>query len=287
MDFLQVDVFADAAYTGNPLAVFPEVGELTKQQMQAIAREMNLSETTFVTSADTDSYRVRIFTPTDELPFAGHPTLGTAWTLRELGIVSADSIQQHSAAGTTGISFEGEHVWLQRPGSSDPDLVRSDPASSVAIAESLGLRPEDVRLEARELGRGGVLDPAYSDAGLRQLMVPVRDLRALETCRPVPDLVSELAGNGMYCFTAYQAGRVRCRGFFPGVGIAEDPATGSAAAGLGLYLADRVGVIELEALQGVEMGRPSRIQIRAEPGRVRVGGLCALVLRGQLKTLPS
>lgn len=287
MDFLQVDVFADAAYAGNPLAVFPNAAELTKHQMQAIAREMNLSETTFVTSADTDSYRVRIFTPTDELPFAGHPTLGTAWTLRELGLISAEIIQQYSAAGSTEISFEGEHVWLQRAGSSDADLVRSDPSSSAAIADALRLRPEDVRLEARELGRGGVLDPAYSDAGLRQLMVPLRDLRALEACRPVPDLISMLAGNGMYCFTAYQAGRVRCRGFFPGVGVAEDPATGSAAAGLGLYLADRLGAIQLEALQGLEIGRPSRIQIRAEPGRVRVGGRCTLVLRGRLETLPS
>jgi trans-2,3-dihydro-3-hydroxyanthranilate isomerase len=93
-------------------------------------------------------------------------------------------------------------------------------------------------------------------------------------------------GGGYYCFTATQAGRVQARGFFPGVGVSEDPATGSAAADLGVYLADRLGVIDFEIAQGVEMGRPSRMFVRAHPGRVEVGGSCHLVFRGELESLP-
>src|SRR5205823_11595877 len=126
-------------------------------------------------------------------------------------------------------------------------------------------------------GRSGRLMPAPSNAAIEQLMVPLRDLEALGNCRPVAQLLAEFSDQGAYCFTAAGAGKVRARGFFPGLGVMEDPATGSAAAALGLLLADRSGPIHFEIAQGVEMNRPSRILVEAEPGRVRVGGRCALV----------
>src|SRR4051812_18437050 len=101
MDFVQVDVFAEGPFKGNPLAVFPDAGELSVEQMQAIAREMNLSETTFVTAIARESYDVRIFTPQEELPFAGHPTIGTTWVLKDLGFVGGENVRQRSPVGET------------------------------------------------------------------------------------------------------------------------------------------------------------------------------------------
>ncbi len=287
MDFLQVDVFTDEPYGGNPLAVFPEAAGLSRAQMQAIASEMNLSETTFVTGTERDAYSVRIFTPAEELPFAGHPTIGTAWVLKHLVRVSGQEFLQRSSGGVTSVYEEAGRLWFSRSGEAAGDLESTDPTATAAIAKALGVAPPALELEARELGRSGMLRPAFSNAGLRQLMVPMQSLNELANARLNPALIEELGTEGAYCFTATGAGRLRARGLWPGFGIVEDPATGSAAAALGLYLAERVGDIQLEVLQGVEMGRPSRIEVRARPGQVRVGGECRLVLRGRLEELPT
>ena len=286
MRFVQVDVFADSAYRGNPLAVFPDAGSLETAQMQAIASEMNLSETTFVTSHTRDFYEVRIFTPTEELDFAGHPTLGTSWVLRKENLVDTDELTQRSRAGDTRVRLDGDRVWFVRTGSSGQDEDDRHPDYSVLLARGLGLQDGDVGLEARELGRSGHLRPAFADGGLRHLMVPLRNLDALAAVRPNPATLPDVRPGGYYCFTALQAGRFRARGFFPGLGVDEDPATGSAAADLGLYLADRVGPMDAEIVQGVEMGRLSRLLVRAKPGEVYVGGSCHQVLNGTLAELP-
>lgn len=286
MDFWQVDVFADAPYKGNPLAVFPDAGSLRSAHMQLIAREMNLSETAFVTRGEGESYDVRIFTPAEELPFAGHPTIGTAWMLLRLGRISGEVVVQRSGAGETKVWASGDLLWFERAGEPEDDLDRTHPRVDEQIARALSLELFEVGLEARELGRSGMLRPAYSSAGVRQLMVPVRDPDVLSRCAPRPDLLGGL-GMGAYCFTATGAGGIRARGFFPGAGVPEDPATGSAAAALGLYLAERVGSIELEIVQGVEMERPSRIALRARSGHVSIGGRCHLVLTGRLEDLPA
>jgi trans-2,3-dihydro-3-hydroxyanthranilate isomerase len=287
VEFLQIDVFTDTAYRGNPLAVFPSAGDLHRRQMQAIAREMNLSETTFVTSAARDSYEVLIFTPQEELPFAGHPTIGTAWALRHLGLISGDEIYQHSPVGPTPVKTRGQDLWFSRDGSASENVEDTDPNARGRIADALRLENGAIGLEARELGRSGLLRPAYADAGVQQLIVPVKDLDGLSRCRPDANLLGEVSSGGAYCFTATGAGQARARGFFPGFGIPEDPATGSAAAALGLYLASRLGAIELSVKQGVEIGRPSLIRLEAEPGRVQVGGSCRMVLKGRLETLPN
>jgi trans-2,3-dihydro-3-hydroxyanthranilate isomerase len=286
MRFVQVDVFADSAYLGNPLAVFPEAGSLSTSQMQSIASEMSLSESAFVTSHSRDFYQVRIFTPIEELDFAGHPTLGTAWVLRQQKFVDSDELIQRSRGGDTRVRVEGDRVWFVRTGSSGPDEDEKLQDYSIWLARGLGLQDGDVGLEARELGRSGHLRPAFADAGLRHLMVPVRNLAVLGAARPNPAALPDVHPGGFYCFTALQAGRIRARGFFPSLGIEEDPATGSAVADLGVYLADRVGPMDAEIVQGVEMGRMSRLLMRASEGKVSVGGSCHHVFNGSLAEFP-
>lgn len=283
MNFVQVDVFSRGPYTGNPLAVFPDAAGLDTSQMQAIAGEMNLSETTFVTSVHNARYDVRIFTPGKELPFAGHPTLGTAWTLRHLGLVPDDHVVQVSPAGETQVNFDGDTVWLQREGSSGPDL---DDAAVATIASALGVGESDIGLDTSVGGGPGVLRPAVADAGLAHLCVPIgndRALRDVALARPISTLNAE----GVYCFTTLGEGRLRARGLFPGAGITEDPATGSAVASLGVYLAARVGAVEAEVEQGEQVGRPSLLLMRAGGDRVRVGGRVERVLAGELTVLPG
>jgi trans-2,3-dihydro-3-hydroxyanthranilate isomerase len=285
--FLQVDVFAERPYSGNPLAVFPEAGELSSTQMQAIASEMNLSETVFVTGVSGDSFDVRIFTPRTEYRFAGHPTIGTAWALLHLGAVKGDRLVQRSAAGETIVTVDGDRIWFERTGSAQSDLEDHDPESLRRIAPWVGLEPSVVGLEARELGRHGRLRPAISDAGLPHLMLPVKDLRTLGQCVPPPQEATALGIDGIYCFTAVRAGGVRARGLFPaGTGAAEDPGTGSAAAALGVYLVARVDAIDFDIEQGVEFGRPCIIHVSGREETVRVGGRCELALEGELRSLP-
>jgi trans-2,3-dihydro-3-hydroxyanthranilate isomerase len=285
MDFVQIDVFADRPYTGNPLAVFPDAADLSAAQMQAIAREMNLSETTFVTEVGTDSYSMRVFTPAEELPFAGHPTLGTAWTLRHLGKLTANEVTQTTSVGETAIRLEGELASFERSGRADPESPGGLGPDASAIAAALGLENGDVGLDATALGGRGPLAPGYADAGISTLMVPLRDLGVLERATPRLDLLAEIA-KGAYCFTFVEKGQLRSRGFFPGFGVPEDPGTGMAAAALGIFLADRVGDIEFDLLQGVEMGRPCRIIVAGAGATVRVGGRCEPVLTGRLERLP-
>lgn len=286
MRFHQVDVFTDTAFRGNPLAVFPDARELDTEQMQRIATEMNLSETTFVTGAGPDSYDVRIFTPGEELPFAGHPTLGTAWVLRDLGLVTEDRLIQRSPAGETRVWLQGDSMWFERPGASPSPFAETHPKLGRVLADAVGLSEDDLVVEARELGRAGRLAPAVAEVGIDILVVPVKDLETLGRCSPSLRAMAELPTDGCYCFTPTGAGRARARGFFPEVGVPEDPATGSACAGLGIYLAERLGAIELTVEQGIEMGRPSKLMLDAEPGLVRIGGGVVKVLEGELAALP-
>ncbi len=271
---------------GNPLAVFPDAGELDASQMQAIAQTLNLSESTFVTGADGSSYDVRIFTPREELPFAGHPTLGTTWVLRHLGRLEGDSVVQRSPAGETEVTVEGEAVLFRRTGTATPDLEKTNIRAHLDVARALRIEERDVTLEGYELGRQAVLRPALADAGLQHFIVPLRDLGALGRVDVDETLMAKLSPFGAYCFTGIGAGKVRARGLFPATGIDEDAATGSAAACLGVYLADRVGDVELTVDQGVEMGRPSRMTVSATTSGVRVGGRCDLLSTGNLERLP-
>lgn len=288
MKFLTVSVFhaGDPFHGGNPLAVFPDAGDLDPAQMQAISQTMNLSESTFVTGGDESSYDVRIFTPREELPFAGHPTLGTSWVLRHLGRLTSDDIVQRSPAGETEVTVQGDALSFRRTGTASADLEATNVRAHLDVALALRLEERDVTLEAYELGRSGLLRPALSNAGLEHFIVPLRNAEALGRVQVDQARLQELSPFGVYCFTAVAAGRVQARGLFPSTGIDEDPATGSAAACLGVYLADRLGDIEVDVDQGIEMGRPSRLIVWATTTGVRVGGRCDLLLSGSLERLP-
>lgn len=296
-EFVQLDVFTKAPLTGNPLAVFPDGRGLTDQQMQAIAREMNLSETTFILPREPKveaekGKRVRIFTVEEELPFAGHPTLGTALYLYSTAASAADEISLDLNIGKIDIRF--------RPDSGD----KRDRISGNVFGEMRQRDPEFSRtLPRNELAaalRGGA-DQIASEwpsqivsTGLPFAIVPICDLNALTNLKP--DLVrvsALLEGTGArFCYFITAAEnqdwrQVRARMFFYG---GEDPATGSAAGCAvswivrhGLAKSDEQVVIH----QGVEARRPSEIFVRAtrdgdKVTNVRVGGYAAEVLRGTL-----
>lgn len=287
-----VDVFAEQRYEGNPLAVVLDAVGLEKTEMQAIARETNLSETTFVCGRESDgSFRVRIFTPAEELPFAGHPTLGTASVLRD---VLADQGEEVSRivlrldVGAVPVEFEGEAgactAWFTAP----PVELEGFPDPR-RLAEAVGLDPNDLADNA---------PPRAVRAGPSFVLVPLRNRAALERSRldlqAFQSLVDQDYSTSVYLFTqdTVQAENdLNARVYFNANGVREDPATGSATACLGAYLLEhRIlgdGPLDLRIEQGISMQRPSLLRLRASfdanAGRlIRVGGKVVPVIRGEL-----
>jgi trans-2,3-dihydro-3-hydroxyanthranilate isomerase len=278
-----VDVFTDRAFAGNPLAVVHGAGDLDDTQMLAIAREFNLSETTFPGAVREDgrAYDVRIFTPGGEIPFAGHPTLGTAWVLHEHGRLVEGAVVQRCGAGDIEVRVPEEPGQMVRLRATPRDL--SEPVDGAHVTAAVGLSADDVAGAAYIAG-----------CGLSWVHLPVR-AQALARCRPTTGIESVLAGHagtrdpvaGVNVYAVDDPGEgtpagvaVRSRVFCPDVGVAEDPATGSAAVGLGIVLV-AAGVLpdggDYTIRQGVEMGRPSTLygRVDAEDGRAmgcEVGG---------------
>jgi trans-2,3-dihydro-3-hydroxyanthranilate isomerase len=260
--FRLVDVFTDRPLAGNQLCVVPDpdvVRGLNTDMMQSVAREIGFSETTFVTSAGESRYSMRIFTPGMELPFAGHPTLGTAFVLVSEGRV-ASPVTQEVAAGEFRVEVDpaGRSARMrQRPPQFGPPL--EDP-SDVAVAA--GLRREELHTELR---------PAVVSTGLPHLIVPAADIRAVARARPdeaaLGEVLRRAGADGFYLFALVAEGRAKARMFAPDVGVSEDPATGSAAGPLGAYLAreGRLASGRLTISQGEEVGRPSTLLVDVAP----------------------
>lgn len=295
LHFEWVDVFTDRPYAGNPLAVFTEPGDLSTAQMQAIARELNLSETTFVrppTLAEAD-FKVRIFTPMQELPMAGHPTLGTAHVLAKQGRVEAADPTSHvvfeEGVGPIAVEIEWENSEPAR-------IVMSQP--SPTFGRVLDDRTQIAGLLTLEESDLADLPIQVLTAGPAFLFVPLSSLAAAEAASLRLDEWSRyLAGTdaeAVYLFsleTGDPSADVHGRLFAPGYGIPEDPATGSAVGPLGAYLVEQgvMGVdggARITVEQGVEMGRPSHLEVEVEIGdgqmAVRVGGRTAPVAEGRL-----
>ncbi len=272
LDFRIVDVFTDRALAGNQLAVVLGAEGLDGALMQAVAREFNFSETTFVMPATLEGcdWRVRIFTPTSELPMAGHPTIGTAVVLRQEGAIGERAVFE-LGVGPTPVEVDGSVAWMTQ-----------------REAEFLGTQADlDGLARALRLARDDILDspPAQVvSTGNQFLLVPLASVDALG--RASPDFgrweavtsVSDL--DAAYCFVAGQDGAFRARMFAAAIG--EDPATGSAAGPLGAYARRYLGVERLVIEQGVEVGRPSWIEVDAGGPGPRVGGSAVVVARGRL-----
>lgn len=261
-----VDVFTDHPFAGNQLAVVHGADELSTEQCLAIAQEFNFSETTFPESRVVDGvgYSTRIFTPGGEIPFAGHPTLGTAWVLRSHGLLAGTEVTQECGAGRITVRFSPDQVELA--------AVPRDflgPLDDELVASLLG----DVGLSAADLA-----GPVWlAGCGLTFAHIPVVEgavERAVASARPLREYAERLAAVGacrdpveglnlVHVTGNAPSLDVHARVFVPGLSVAEDPATGSAAAGLGMALVASGRLPEggtYDITQGVEMGRPSSLR---------------------------
>jgi trans-2,3-dihydro-3-hydroxyanthranilate isomerase len=293
-----VDVFTDRAFGGNPLAVVTNGRGLSAELMQAIAKELNLSETTFVLPPEDTSndYHVRIFTPGKELPMAGHPTVGTSFILAREHMIKPDpvetSIKLEEGVGTIPVSInfkdgQPDLIWMQQPLPSFGPRVED----SRLIAEMLSLAPEAIETS---------WPIEVISCGVPFLYVPLKDLQAARSIRFRLD-VGERALKGLgvtevFVFTKeteLEGSSVHSRMFAPLIGIQEDPATGAASGPLGCYLVQHKVFptsqrTELTSEQGIEMGRPSIIKIIIEQeesriSRVLIGGQCVFMGEGYLE----
>lgn len=283
------DVFTDRTFGGNPLAVLTDARGLSDATMQAIAREFNYSETAFVISPSDPRHtaRLRIFTPGGELPFAGHPTVGAAFVLASIGATpGATEIVLEEGVGPVRVRIErnsGLAVGCTLTAARLPERVALAPAAS-RLGPMLGLTAGDIA------ERGEVWS-----CGVPFCVIPLTSVSALQQARIDANrwarVLGRHVGREVYPIAREDATTWRVRMFAPGFGIAEDAATGAAAAALAGWLVehDRAdGTRRWRILQGEQIGRPSEIALEADvvsatPVAVRVGGRCVMVAEGQLR----
>jgi trans-2,3-dihydro-3-hydroxyanthranilate isomerase len=295
--FILVDVFTSRPFGGNQLAVFTDAAALSASEMQELAHEMNFSESTFVMPAESAAVarRVRIFTPSIEMPMAGHPTVGTTWVLASRGEIALDSASVDATLqlgiGPVTVTIENssgkpDFVWMAHR-EAEFGAKRDDRQQ---VAQALGIKADDLRDD---------LPIQIVSTGNPFIFVPLRTLDALAKCAPNASAIATLSKPGeqaplIYMFVANESGEfsARARMFAPHFGVSEDPATGSAAAPFGAYAAT-YGLIKpapktsFLITQGVEMKRPSEIRVevaRKDSGAfaIRIGGRCVIVGEGAM-----
>jgi trans-2,3-dihydro-3-hydroxyanthranilate isomerase len=274
--YVVCDVFTDTPLTGNQLAVFTDARELPESSLQLLARELNYSETVFVYPPDGDGHvRLRIFTPGRELPFAGHPMLGTAFVLA--GPLQLTEIRLETGSGLVPVRLErdGARIVFGRMEQPLPVVERFERTDELFAA--LGVA-------------GSELPVLLYDNGIEHVYVALATPEDVAAVAPDPQLLSAIGPFGFNCF-AGSDGRWKTRMFAPEHGVVEDAATGSAAGPLALHLATagRIGWgEEIEISQGAEIGRPSTLFARAVGGpdaveRIEVGGSAVVVARGEFR----
>lgn len=281
-DYLVYDVFTDAAFGGNPLAVIPDARGLAEDQLQKIAREFNFSETTFVFPPEAGGdAKVRIFSPTQEFPFAGHPTIGTALALHSLGRVG-DTMVLELGVGPIPVTVEGKTArFVTRV----PLQTLPGPTPKV-IAEAIGLTESVIRTDRHA--------PVIASVGLPFAIAELTDRAALTAAVPNTEafraFTPEWPTSSHYDLLIYtrNGSQIEARMFAPLDGIPEDPATGSAAAALAAFLGQLDNrSARFEIAQGIDMGRPSRItaEVTGENGRpqaVAISGEAVKTMEGRL-----
>jgi len=285
--FYQVDVFSNELFGGNPLAVFLKGENFKENQLQQVAREMNLSETSFVLppSHPDANFDVRIFTPGKEIPFAGHPTLGTAFVLKYAGLIpgKTNKIILNFKAGLISVHIqEDEKILMKTPAGK----ILKTFSNTKEVAVTLGLKPHNIEPN---------LPIQTVTTGFPALLVPINSLEAMKEILLDLALLKPLLKEGkadmIYPFTRQtfdKKNSIHARGFAPFIGIPEDPGTGSVASALGYYLNEKNTkekriIIE----QGYEMKRPSNIFVEIDTvvgktNEIRVGGKVRLVFKGTL-----
>lgn len=292
--FLTCDVFTDTRFGGNQLAVLPDARGLSPAQMQQVAREFNFAESTFVLPSETHTRTVRIFTPANEMPFAGHPNVGTAFVLAsigEFGPLGADPLQvtfdEHAGPCVVSIATRGGRIWCELTA---PQPLAIGPECSVELlADAVSLRPGDIVTTQHE--------PRVASVGAPFLFAELRDTDALAAARPNLEALEAVSHAGLpgYVHLYVRSSDdfdLRARMFAPEAGVLEDPATGSANVALAAMLAQDApatdGEFAWRIAQGVEMGRPSVLDARAikQGGRVvsaHIGGSCVPVMEGTIE----
>lgn len=297
VDFLTLDVFTDTPFRGNPLLVVPDARGLSSGQMQAIAREINYSESTFVLPPDDPrhAYRQRTFVPVKEIPYAGHPTVGTALAMSWLGRVGAggeESITIEVGFGPLKLDLVRSEGEVRRIRMEQGTPVWGEPVTS---PELLGKIASGIDVPYDAL-LGGPLPVQPVSTGNRFLMLPLPSVDLVSRADADPRVLAlverELDVLGIYLF-AFAGGRIRARAFCPGAGVPEDPATGSAAGPLGVFLALHralpAGSTRFYIDQGCEMGRDSELEVEAildasgAPTGVRVAGGGVKMMEGWLE----
>ncbi|PHV10281.1 PhzF family phenazine biosynthesis protein [Chitinimonas sp. BJB300] len=268
-----LNVFAETPFGGNPLAAIEDGTGLSDTEMQLIARQFNLSETTFLLPSSNATARIRIFTPTYEMPFAGHPTLGSAHVVRQLKR-SGDEITLEMQAGIIPVHAQGDR-WTLAANTPEHRAMTASPAE---LASMLGL-PE-----------AAIAGPAlWVSCGNEQAMIPLASPEYVHACKPNSELMYQYSVNNTGKPKAYVFARTangfESRFFWtPDSGIAEDPGTGSAAANLGGYWLATQGQATLDAtiLQGTAMGRPNVLSLKVKAGEIHVGGRVQALGQGEL-----
>jgi trans-2,3-dihydro-3-hydroxyanthranilate isomerase len=276
--YVIADVFTDTPLQGNQLAVFTDAREIPEELLQHLAKEMNYSETVFVYAPEADGHaRIRIFTPTSELPFAGHPVLGTAFVLA--APLQLPEIRLETGAGVVPVTLERDDSGRIVFGRMAQPLPTVEPfPDEAALLAAVGIERSELPVELYDLG-------------IRHVYVALPSEDAVAALDPDLAALRRLTGIvGVSCFAGSGA-RWKTRMFAPGDGVPEDPATGSAAGPLAVHLArhGRIGFgEEIEISQGAEVGRPSTLYARVEGSpeqleKVEVGGSAVVVARGEFK----
>ena len=294
LNFYILDVFAPKIFAGNQLAVFPNAVDIPRNRLAQLAREINYSETTFVFPAKSPEAvaNVRIFTPTTELPFAGHPTLGTAFLLAAIDAIKLPedkTISLELKSGLVRVTLDMKDAHKGRATMEQPVPQSRGTLSEISnLATSLGLVADDI----------APFPPEALANAVSFLIVGLKSIRVLERARPngvlLENLLKKINVNGVICFsteTVESGSQVQVRAFFPGIGINEDPATGSAQGPLAAYLFKH-GLLKkgnrcrVMAEQGYQIGRPSKLTTTFEVhegvmNNIKVSGDVILVAKGE------
>ena len=268
LSFRQVDVFTDKPFLGNPVAVVIGADALDSEQMQRIACWTNLSETTFLMKSDLADYRLRIFTPRQELPFAGHPTIGSAHAALESGFISSKgTLKQECGAGIIELSVEDAGIFLRGPQAKIADVRKTLPFATKLLRVDVG--PVWVVGEVADSGKLAALQPDM--AALAQFSHDV-----------------EATGITVFAASGEKGSSIHVRSFAPAHGIAEDPVCGSGNLSVAAYLkqtnqTQRFGE-RYVARQGMQLGRDGRVSVRIEADAIRIGGHAVTCVEGSLRT---